>query len=357
MKNKLNNGDDLLTRFKLLSKIILPNSDNDITNLPVYDENWRYSKEWIESLKLSQEIASGYNCESKRGVYQGNTFLMFLATSLDKEILEDILNKGLSKTTEISDYVRKMKPLKGKNVIEIGGKRLSATAFGLGAEKAISLDGGDETGEGGPEERVNLNRYQRQISFKGDITFSQWALESGYGEVIWTRFPNYSTLNDAMFDILCVFSNITKEGGYSIHSYSNETMMNKFIKGGLSYLLDFFGFDVIHYHDYETDPKAKNVVFKKGKALDETQNWSFLLHGESKQGEPLACIIKKNNSGEIYEEKLDLPFKEVYFNITDINNMKAIPISLIDNSIINDFKNKQKQSDYWKNRNINDLIE
>lgn len=350
---------DLSKRFDLLSKLLLPNSKYDITNIPVFGEGLSRTKENLKSLDLSERIARNYTCESKRGLYCGNTFLMFLAASLNKESLEDMLNKGLSEPVEISDYVREIKPLKGKNVVEIGGKRLSATAYALGADKATSLDGGDETGEGGPEERVNLKKYKTQIPFKGDITFSQWALERGYGEVGKTRFEDYThyaPLNDAMFDILSVFSNLTKQGGYSIHSYSSEKDMKKFVTGEFSYILDFLGFEVVHYLEGK-ELNEKNVVFKKVEPKKETKNWSFLIHRENKYSEYLASIIKRTEEGEIYETELVTSFKDAYFNLTDIKNMKAIPLSLGHPDIIKDFKKKQKSAANWENYDADKLIE
>ncbi len=211
---------------------------------------------------------------------------MFLATSLEKTHLNQLnefksIKDEYPRLDKIAEYIKNLQPLKGKRIYEIGGKRLSATAFALGDSEARDFDAGHDTGEGHPQEGINLKEHKKLIPFKADISYSQWALEDGSGEIGFTRFSDSDDkrpLEDCLADVLSVLANTTKENGFSIHSYSSPELMRKFAKGELSNFLRFVGFEVVHYAEknYEKDLMGDDcVVFKKIKPDEDTKNWTF----------------------------------------------------------------------------------
>jgi len=317
--------------FKLASKVFL-NSIRDPTpvgSISYLDNDYCQSQESREISSLNKELSKGFECESERGIYKSNGIAMFISLSLGKKNIENLIKnkEGLGKI----EAIKKLKSLEGKTILEIGGKRLSPTAYGLGAKKVIELDAGDETGEGSEEEMFSLKEYKKLVPNKVDMIFSSWALEDGLGYISNARFSpdkdRFVYNVDGLADVLAAMSNTSKENSYSIHTYSSPRAMKKFICGPGSDYLKFIGFNVEYYREIK-DGLGDNCIVLQKKNHSETDEWSFLIRREeSHYGDLKTSLLKKKN-GEIIEEKLNLSMEEARKKYTFVEKKQGIPLIL-----------------------------
>jgi hypothetical protein len=152
--------------------------------------------------------------------------------------------------TAMANEMRNRRIGTGVSVAEIGGNVTSTVMEALGAH-TTSTDAGYRGSKvpftlwqkasdflSSRDDLVTLDHYMHKFSRTFDFTISNRVLDPGSGvEAIAEGHSGSSTTVGAM-ELLAIYANITKNGGYSIHGGLTVDIADAF--------LDYLGFDIVH---------------------------------------------------------------------------------------------------------------
>jgi hypothetical protein len=141
----------------------------------------------------------------------------------------------------------------GVSVAEIGGNVTCAVMEALGAQTAFTDAG--YRGSSVPftlwqkasdflssrDDLVTLDHYTHKFSGTFDFTISNRVLDPGSGVEAIAEGHGGSSITVGAMELLAIYANITKNGGYSIHGGMTVDVADAF--------LDYLGFDIVHKLD------------------------------------------------------------------------------------------------------------
>jgi hypothetical protein len=165
----------------------------------------------------------------------------------------------------IGNQMRKKRIGADVSVAEIGGSVACRVMEALGAD-CVYADAGYRSGsrplslwqKAGdffmkPDELITLDRYTHRFDSRYDFTVSNRLLDPGSGAEAIAEGAGQESVSAGTRELLAVFSNITRYGGYSIHGGLNVEISPDF--------LNYVGFDVIFKAGIGRDSLT---VFAKG---------------------------------------------------------------------------------------------
>ena len=160
------------------------------------------------------------------------------------------LANGAIAPAEAATNLKSLRPLEGRSITEIGGLAMSRLAEALGA-RVTAVDAGfnesiaEIEAKGTPviypDQLVTLDNYRQFIADKSDLSVSSWLLTPGSGaEFIAKPSSGSNRTIDAVTELLAVFANVTKLGGFSVHDHAMLVCRDLFPFFGLTLVVDIF---------------------------------------------------------------------------------------------------------------------